>query len=209
LYDWVDVPLGRSNQDQRPESRRVLREEDVNVVGHVGTEGGWRERRNTVFKDPSWQFASMEDLFDSQQARRTSLGLIPVGDVRDVRLVRRPAEEQREHDRKLLRLQSQTDLFREPQPDLEFFPFRVEVVWRCEDSSRCNGHKMAVLDWGLSQLGRRDGPEVAKARMEEIANLDEYDLHFFTGNFVRYQQNFGVVGVWYPKKTHMAQTDLF
>lgn len=45
--------------------------------------------------------------------------------------------------------------------------------------------------------------------MQELVNLDVYDLHFFVGNFMAHPQSFGVVGVWYPKKKYLQQRDFF
>jgi hypothetical protein len=65
---------------------------------------------------------------------------------------------------------------------------------------------MMILDWGLLELGRRDGEEKALARMTALSDLREYDLRFYMGNFFLHQQNFGVIGLWYPK--HQPQLGL-
>ena len=68
---------------------------------------------------------------------------------------------------------------------------------------------MVVLDWGLGELGRRDGAPKALERMEDLARLDEHDLHFFMGNFKAYPTSFGILGMWYPKKKYLQQQDFF
>lgn len=48
-----------------------------------------------------------------------------------------------------------------------------------------------------------------KQKMEDLGDLQTYDLRFFVGNMVRYPTTFLVVGVWYPKRRDMQQTTLF
>ena len=66
---------------------------------------------------------------------------------------------------------------------------------------------MKVLDWGLLELGRREGWPKACQKLEEISNLKTHDFRLFLGNFFLHQQTFGIIGLWYPKRP--AQTDLF
>ena len=62
----------------------------------------------------------------------------------------------------------------------------------------CPGHTATVMDWGLGELGRREGAEKALQKMEELANLNRYDLHLYVGNLKSRQHIFGIVGLWYP-----------
>ena len=61
------------------------------------------------------------------------------------------------------------------------------------------------MDWGLGELGRREGGQVALARMQELAKVDKYDLRLYMGNFKAHPQNFGVVGLWYPLIRHVQR----
>lgn len=76
------------------------------------------------------------------------------------------------------------------------------------DRAECkrNPHRMKVLDWGLLELGRRKGWEKARAHMEAIANIATHDFRLFLGNFRLHPKNFGIIGLWYPKRP--AQVDL-
>jgi hypothetical protein len=59
---------------------------------------------------------------------------------------------------------------------------------------------MKVLDWGLLELGRRTGWEKARAKLEEISDLRTHDFRLFLGNFRPHPKNFGIIGLWYPKR---------
>ena len=67
---------------------------------------------------------------------------------------------------------------------------------------------MMVLDWGLLELARRDGKwEQARQKLETISTLAVHDFRLFIGNYFLHQQNWGVIGLWYPKRR--AQHTLF
>lgn len=209
LWDVVRLQAGPNERDNRPESLKLLEPESLRIVRNIETSNGsWEERRRIVFADTSWHFGCVRRLQASQRAAGTSLGFVKVRDVSSVDLVRRSDEDRERHERKLRHLKSQPSLFGPAQKDLEFFGQRVRVRWHCPDED-CPGHTHQILDWGLGELGRREGPVTMLNRMESLCNLSEYDLGFFLGNFARYQQTFGVVGLWYPKHKHLAQTPLF
>jgi hypothetical protein len=212
LYEWIEVPVERNRKDPRPESHRV-NDQQLRVLERVGTDHGWRERASTVFADRSWHYGCVEDLKARQRNGLHSLGLVAVGAVKDVRLVERSDDHRKKHEAKLAELRSTLDLFSGiRQKDLEFIPYRVVLRWRCErldGPDRCPGHSAAILDWGLMELARKRGPEAARQKMEELADLDRYDLRLFMGNFFRRQYVFGVIGLWYPLRRELQQTELF
>jgi hypothetical protein len=120
-----------------------------------------------------------------------------------VRLSKKPEKERHEYAARMTEIQSQRDVFRPEYKDLEYLPFDVKLEWRCVEL--CAGcarkpHDMKVLDWGLLELGRRQGWEKARDRLAEISNLDSYDFRLFMGNFRLHSKNFGIIGLWYPKK---------
>lgn len=155
-------------------------------------------RRDVVFRDPSWHFSCAGKLRAAQKETGLSLGMVPVRVVKSVGVKERPEEKLRKHREKLRGLQSQRGMFGVEQKNLAPQAFRIEVEWLCEDKD-CNGHRASVLDWGLGELGRKRGREAARSKMEEIADTQKYDLRFYMGNFLRYPNSFGVLGLWYPK----------
>jgi hypothetical protein len=108
----------------------------------------------------------------------------------------------RSFEEKWQKVSSQGDLFRSEYKELGFLPYDVKLTWRCsEGCSECRNrpHDMKVLDWGLLELGRRDGWEQAKERMATLSDLSRYDFRLFMGNFRNHLKTFGVIGMWYPK----------
>jgi len=49
-------------------------------------------------------------------------------------------------------------------------------------------------------LTRREGPEKAKQKVEQLSDTRTHDLKFFLGNMLAYQKSFTIVGLWYPKR---------
>ena len=201
LYDWIDVDLVRNPKDNRPESYR-LRSDKIQVVAHQGTEGNWHGRREILERDRSWHFSCVANLAEEQARTGRSLGLVRVRRVERVWLKERPEDEARRHDAKLKHLKSEPGLFDSesiPRWTLDFLPRRVHVRWLCE-GRQCTGHTAGVLDWGLNELARRDGFEVARQRMEDLCDLGHHDLAFFMGNFRAHPHRFGIIGMWYPQR---------
>lgn len=209
LYDWVEVPAARNRKDSRPESYRV-NAEAIRVIGNVDTQRGtWRTRRDYIFRNPAWHFPSVGALKLAESESGRSMGLVTPGCIEDVRLRRRTDKERAQHDSTLAAIQSQTDAFGVRYKELEFLEFDVKLLWRClERCPECQNrpHTMKVLDWGLLELGRRDGWGKAKAKLEEISNLGTYEFRLFLGNFKQHPKSFGIIALWYPKRP--AQLDL-
>jgi hypothetical protein len=200
LYNWVEVPVRRNTSDPRPESYKVIADR-VKIVGKVDTAEGWEARRAVVFADTSWHYDCLQDLKARQRSAYHSLGLVRVGAIQDVWLENRPVSERLKHEKKLRALQERIDLFGVEQRSLEFIPFRVHVRWRCMRQTgpgACPGHTASVLDWGLLELGRREGADKALQKMASLTDLGRYDLRLFMGNFFRRQHIFGIIGLWYP-----------
>lgn len=211
LYDIIEVPTAPSSKDTRPESRKVTGS-GLNIVRSVPTDGDWAARHRIVFMDTSWHFDCL-DLLKAAHARdRTSLGLIPVRTFDAIEVEERPRKERDEHDAKLKKLKEQTEIFAPATKHLDFLPWRFRVRWHCK-ASGCRGHHSLVLDWGLGELARRLGADAAVQKMEQIGDPVEHDLRFFMGNYKAHPQHYGVVGLWYPKRTKieaaLSQGSLF
>jgi hypothetical protein len=207
LYDWIEVPVAPSTKHRRPESFKA-RSEALRVLGHLDPERGWQERRKVIFANRSWHYECLEDLKLAERRQKTSMGFVKAGAIEWVKLEERTDEERKHHEAKLARLQSKLDLFGPAQRDLAFYPYKVRVGWRCArlDGARaCPGHTATVLDWGLGELGRREGPKKALARMEDVCNLERHDLRFYVGNFKAHPKNFGIVGLWFPLRAEIQR----
>jgi hypothetical protein len=202
LYDWIEVPLEKSQSDPRPESYKVSADR-ITLVGHIDPDAqNWRARRQAIFRDSTWQFGSIEALKAAQKANRRSMGIVSPGKIEDVRLVMKPESDRREYEEKMGEIQNQGDMFRVEYKELEYLPQDIKLRWRCaEKCAECSNspHDMKALDWGLLELARREGWEKARLRLEEISQLGAYDFRLFMGNFRLHPHIFGIIGMWYPK----------
>jgi hypothetical protein len=210
LYQWITADIQKKHDDSRPESFRI--DCDSIEAGDVlhPTQDEWGKRAELMFRDPSWQFDSVEALQQAQKERGTSIGVVAPREIKKVEVVKRSEEEERSFEQKLADVRkiqeakrAQINMFEETMPpemkNLEFMKSRVQVSWLCRNP-QCSGHRMQVLDWGLCELQRRDGDEKALSRMKELCDLDKYDLKFFLGNLFMHPASFLIVGMWYPKR---------
>lgn len=215
LYDWIEVPIANNSKDARPESFKAKSRQIVKV-GEAGRERGWSARRKIIFANNDWHYNCLDHLKARQEEDRSSLGIIPIAEVSSVNVDNLDDSAQRKHNEKLRRLKSQDDLFQGQQKDLEFLPKRVRVEWYCGDdepAEECSGHSSRIYDWGLNQLSRKRGISAARQKIEELSNLEKYDLHFYVGNMAAHPTTFIVIGLWYPKRQEVQvdrqQGDLF
>lgn len=202
LYDVIEVEATKSVQDTRPESYKI-NAATLRLVGHVDTDSQlWAARREAIFRDATWHFESIDALRARQAESGCSIGLVTPREIVDVRLKAKPPGAKADHERKWEELTAQQDLFPREYKRLAFIPFEVRVKWRCTGECSCaeKPHDMMVLDWGLLELGRRDGEAKALERLRELTDLGRYDLRFFMGNFFLHQATFGIIGLWYPKR---------
>lgn len=200
LYDWVEVDIERNTSDGRPESYKVRGV--PRVVEKLNTDGNWEARRQILFNHPSWRYDCVSDLEAAQRHDKTSLGLVKVGRIERVWVKEKSATELRKHQQKMLLLRSQHSLFAEPSMrNLEPQAFKVHLKWRChqpDGTTTCPGHTAGIMDWGLAELGRRDGKDAALTKAQFLADLERHDLHLLMGNFAAHPTKFGIIGLWYP-----------
>lgn len=212
LYHWIEAPIRKSEMDARPESFRVVDPRAIRLLSEAPSKRGWLERRNIIFRDRSWHYDCLEELKEKQKQDRRSLGLVNVSEVTRVELVEKTSDERREHEEKLRNLKAAGSLFDTGQRDLQFLPFRIRLRWRCGEPGRClcraKEHSATVMDWGLGELGRREGAEQALRKMESLADLAKHDLRLFVGNLKSRQHIFGIVGLWYPLRREVEKYPL-
>jgi hypothetical protein len=162
LYQWITAGITKNADDPRPESYKI--DCDSIESGDVvpSTKDEWGKRSGWMFRDPSWQFESVEDLFRSQEEHGTSIGVVAPREIKKIEIVERSEEEAKNFDQKFSEVKkihdarrAQIDMFEQAIPpemkQLEFVKCRVQVTWLCKNPE-CNSHRMQVLDWGLCVL---------------------------------------------------------
>ena len=209
-YQWITAGIVKDQRDARPESHR-LDKGSITVGDKVEpTKDEWGSRAEYIFKFSGWQFDSMEDLAAAQAYGGTSLGIVTPKEIIKISEKVRPDDDRIAFEKKFedLRIENeakraQNTLFDDiPVPEfkkLAFVSSRLEVHWRCYGPN-CNTHHCQALDWGVQELLRKAGVDAAKEKLEDICNLDRYNLKFFMGNIKAHPMNFSIVGLWHPKK---------
>ena len=214
-YEWITAEIARDWSDPRLESHRVRsgtiqRHEVVKPNGP-----GWPARAEHVFRSPAWQFDSVEELWQAQAARGTSIGVVKPAEVLDVHVVPRPESDRCTFEEKLARLKaqayyqrSQLHLFEELTPrelkELDFVESRIGVRWRCAGPG-CKTHTMQVLDWEVVEATRKLGAQTACDLVASRLDLTTYDVRLFLGNLRTRLDVFLIVGIWYPEKEWNAR----
>ena len=148
----------------------------------------------------------MEDLYDQQQADRTSLGVFKPRKIHDLLIT--PADpDWKPGFRAALRqarLWETRTVSREPPCKV---PFKFQYQFECDDS-RCKGHRMMIEDWEVGALfwrlvdkGFSHNDAAAGVREKFLGDLGgpERDTHFFAGTILAHPRTWVVIGVFYPK----------
>ena len=212
LYSWITVPIEKSTNDPRPESFHIVPEK-IQLGEDVPADNDeWSARRDVVFRDRSWHFGGMAELIEANRTRKCSIGFVRPGQVDDVVMTAKPQSERTKFDEKLAALQQlvEADMFHPSFKQLQFMSHEITLHWRCADRCRTcanQPHAMKVLDWGLFELARRNSWDAALSRMREISDLSKYDFRLYLGNFRLHMRNFGIIGLWYPRR--QVQGSLF
>jgi hypothetical protein len=171
---------------------------NLEVVGYVGTERNWAERKSIILPLPR---PSIEVLLEGHERDGESLGVIKPAEISDVWVEKDESEWSSSHQQMFAQLR----LFG-PQPKhLERPNHRFSYRFRCEDAG-CKGHRMQINDWGLSWLYlrtlREEGEAAAVRKTEqkcwEMIGADK-DTYLYVGT-VYPKRSFIILGVFWPKK---------
>jgi len=215
-YQWVSLKVLKAKDDPRPESYKVDLA-TIKILNSVPTDNyGWRSRKEIIFKNPAYQFDSVEKLLEENARKKTSMGLVFPKCIDDIEIEDRPKQE---HEQFLQKLKDnrerakQTELFGsftvEEVKSLAFISKRFKIHWRCKNPN-CNGHKMSILDWEAYELARKVGVQSAHSKLQDVLDMHKYDVGFFLGNFRLYPNTFAIGNIWRPKKTaHTQNLKLF
>jgi len=191
-YDWIECDLVRNYRDPRPETFRPADPSQLVAVGHIGTDGQWRERRQLLLKSAR-VFDRLEDLIAEAKSKTTSTSLAVFKPSRILDFTWE--QEERDWDPKKLtemrERDSQMDLFddkswRETFRVIPKLPYSFSYKFL---DSTGRQSELQVLDWETgalywSCLGLAGGDEVKaleKVRQKYFDAFLKTDLHFFLG----------------------------
>lgn len=196
-WQWIRAQMRRSS-DPRPESHEV-QPETIELGPRVDTTKAWTKR--LAYLAPHF-VDSVEHLQALQQA-----GTQTMGSIRPREVVEFVIEERDDPNWKpgQLGLLAQQGLFTGPKATLERIPLKFSYRFRCATLACKTVHKFQVLDWEVAESYRSwrvsygDKWESALRQKYEV-ELPSKDLIFNLGNYIKYPNNFGIVGLVYPPK---------
>lgn len=216
-YDLVEVDLVKNTSDFRPESYRPYSlDSEINVVGHIGTENNWDERKQYCL---SKVYHNLSELIAEAKNKEicTSLAVFKPTEILD--FYAEPVE--RNWDKDKLDKLNQLNLF-ESEKEGKFeivkkLPYRFKFHF-VDDSG--TESKLMIEDWETGQLFWKQFAkhnDEAKA-IEDVRKkyFDDFaktkDLHFYLGTLYEnhaknYPNPFAIIGTFQPKIE--TQTKLF
>ena len=220
-YQWIEIAVEKhSGRDVRKGSYRP----DSDSIQPLGepiksNPGNWAERAGYALAKKA---RSMEDLYDQQEADRTSLGIFKPKKVHD--LIITPDDPEWKSSFKMalqqVRLWETRTASKEPPRKV---PFKFHYHFECDDQ-RCKGnHRMMIEDWEVGALFWRQvdkgasheeaAASVKRKFLDELCGPDK-DTYFFVGTILAYPKTWVVIGVFWPKIQHddessNAQMNLF
>lgn len=205
-YDVISALVWRNDEDPRPESFKID-PGSIQKIDHISTGKGsppnWQARANLVLREDRC-FESVEHLKAKQKELGTSLGMISPRPGARTGIEKRPESDRAEWEKRLRGILHQSDLFDKPK-ELQYLSSRIVVRFHCLGNECTTEHKCGVLDWEICELARRDGFEAAKEKLRTLLNNDIYETRFMVGNFRTHLESFGIVGLWYPKRSPQLQ----
>ncbi|PKN22753.1 MAG: hypothetical protein CVU65_14825 [Deltaproteobacteria bacterium HGW-Deltaproteobacteria-22] len=193
---WVRLYPIETHKDPRPESRHLDTSKEIKVIGHVGREHDWEERRRLVLKKGP-VVTSLKDLIESAKQNECSLATFKPERILEFEV--KPEEERNwdpaQFDAAITSLK-QRDLFenddwKETFRIVEKLPYSFFYRFTDVDGQES---RMKILDW---EIGALYWNCLRKWKMDEKAAVEDVrkkywtefikkDLHFFLGTTLQW-----------------------
>jgi hypothetical protein len=215
-YQWIEVIAEKHKGfDARKESYRPDCD-SIKILGEVipTKRGDWTERAKYALARKS---RSMEDLYEQQEADRTSLGILKPKKINDLDIT----PDDREWRPGFLNALKQQRLFEYRLKTLlppRKVPFKFHYRFECDDP-RCKGnHRMMIEDWEVGAhfwrmvdkgCSQEEASEIVRDKfLNELCGPDK-DTHFYVGTILAHPKTWVVIGVFYPKIKYLKESTLF
>ncbi len=211
-WQWIELDLDKNTSDFRKESFRPANiDNEIKIVGKIGTENGWAERKSIVLKNVHY---NMEELIKEAKDPQIGTSLAVFKPKKIVDFVWE--ETTREWDKSKLDAvyanQAQQSLFEENKKIFNVvkkLPYEFSYIFISEDGKE---RKLMIEDWELGMLywnclEKANGSEqVACEKVKEkfFTEWLKKDLYFFLGTTLKFHNvgsdPFIIIGTFYPPK---------
>jgi hypothetical protein len=213
-YEWIQLDLVRNTSDFRPESYRPKSEaSNIQVLGKLGTEHEWAERKKYVLKNVFTSFRELIDLAKSKEQK--SLATFHPKTIVDFIV----EEDTRTWKEQWIANYDQYSLFEIDEKGegvlrkiVDKVPYKYSYRFLCDGETK--PRTLMIEDWEIGALywnclQQADGNEmeandlVRKKYFEEF--LSKKDIYFFVGTTKKFHNvgpnPFVIIGVFYPPAT--------
>lgn len=189
-FDWIECRLVRNSTDPRPETFRPADERELHPVGHIGTSGNWRERRQILLRTAR-VYDRLDDLIRGAKSNQLSLSVFKPAKIVDFTWEPEDREWDPARVREMRELTNQLDLFADNawRSTFQVIPkLPYSFSYQFEDAAG-RSSEMQILDWEIGALywnclRAAEGDEakaLAKVRQKYFQQFLKTDLHFFLG----------------------------
>lgn len=207
-FDWIELDVKKHDKDNRFETYRPVDLDEIKIVGHIGTENKWHDRKEILKPKIEPSLCDLISLFrekcsQGKQYEAKSLFLIKPYEITDFIV----EEDKPNWKPEWQQLFEQESLFEDMKmKPLDKIPFRFSYRFKC--SSLCKGHKIKIEDWEIVELARNylDDLDLLKEKVSEKYKdwmLKTRELYFFMGSTLQFHRRkaknpYIIIGVFYP-----------
>ncbi|CAK7192963.1 hypothetical protein COMNV_01173 [Commensalibacter sp. Nvir] len=207
-YQWIEVKIAKNTKDKRPESYRVIDIDNIKLLGTMGTENNWRDRRQFIL-NKNKIYTKLNDIIKRAHNNELSLAIFKPTKITDFIVENVKIYKENKNCRLLL---EQMDLFsNNNQETLKLMPrLSKKFFYKFEDDEGKESRLM-VEDWEIGQLYLNcikreptDEDAVEKVKMKYWDTfVFEKDLFFFLGTTSQFHNKksanpFVITGIFYP-----------
>ncbi|KQS03620.1 hypothetical protein ASG11_04625 [Sphingomonas sp. Leaf357] len=213
-WQWISAQIYKANSDRRPESHKIYVDTIALQGAPITTKNQWAARRQELDK-----LVTFDD-FAALDAARVSNG-VTLGLLRPARILSLEitpvdnADWTKDELKKLVQHQQQAGLFDDNDANeittLRKLPFAFHYSYRCDvnGESRTYRHKIAdweagALYWNCHQRYGDAWEAPFRAKLEQ--QLPAADLIFLMGTIHRFPDQWMIVSLIYPPRTHAVAT---
>jgi hypothetical protein len=210
-YEWIELDLVRNMKDFRQESYRPKSHSNIRILGKIGTEHGWTERKKYVLKEV---FTSFDELIRQAKGRsKKSLATFRPREIVDFKI----EDDARTWKEQWLAHLNQYDMFQEIDAKGEGVLRKIadKVPYKYSYQFFCEGERkprtLMIEDWEIGALywhclSQAEGDEEEANRLVRKKYFEEFlmkkDLYLFVGTTRQYHDvapnPFVIIGVFYP-----------
>ena len=214
-WQWIEMDLTKNKSDFRKESFRPVNiDNDIKIVGEIGTKNGWAKRKSIVLKNVRYNMAELIEEAKNPEIG-TSLAVFKPQMIVDFVWEECEREWNKQKLETVYANQSQQSLFDIEETKRIFkiakkLPYEFSYKFISEDGKQ---RKLMVEDWELGMLywncleAAHGNEQIACEKVKEkyfSEWCNKKDLYFFLGTTKKFHNlgtnPFIIIGTFYPPK---------